>query len=137
MKNYFTHPVMLLSYLAGALLVVGGLMAWVIFPDSELMAEGKDLVQTKQYIALGVGVLSIIFALGAAAKGSKGFMIANLVLGIVAAVAVFTAYIPGDDPDAKLLGISGMQTGYYLALVGTVLLFVMSIVGLVKMKKSA
>lgn len=128
---------MLLLYLSGVLLIIGGLMAWVMFPDSQLMAEGKDLIQTKQYVALGVGVLALIFSLAAAAKGGKGFMIANLVLGIVAAVAVFTAYISGGDPNAQLLGIKGMETGYYLAMVGTVLLFVMSIVGLLKMKKVA
>jgi hypothetical protein len=130
MQN-FRSPVTILSLLGGVLLIVGGLMDWVVVPADSLAGlvagEIESLVGTKSTITVVMGAAILLLTYLAASKKKKIFVIFNIFASIVALMTIMTANIPADD--AALMGLSGMEPGYWAAVVGMILAFVGAVGG--------
>lgn len=135
------HPAVIAALIGAVLLIVGGLMSWLDLSGSAnalvggIVQEANSLVGTKMSMALWIGIIGLLFVLLAGYKAKKGFLVVNVILGLIVLLPLATAYIKPTDPGADLLGIKGMAMGYYIAWIGALLLLIGSIAGVVMMKK--
>lgn len=132
-------PQIIVSALGALLLFIGGLTKWLVVPSISLLnlvASEKDklekMMNTKSKVSLVLGLITLGFLLFGTIKRKKGYLITAVIFSILIIVPVATAYLPKSNSAAKLLRIDGMETAYFVSVLGTILLVGGSIATLVK-----
>lgn len=130
--KHFRHPVILLTLAGCLLLVLGGALKWIIASKGILTDNGipeyKHVKIANRLFTILLGLIGIFITWFSARTKSRFFAIINIIIAVNVLFPLMSAYTPGSESNLNLLGIEGMDIGYYLAVLGWIL-FMLGTIG--------
>lgn len=108
------------SILGGAVLaIIGSLMGWFSFESEVVSSLAEDEFNSRQTAVIVVAILVVIAVKVAAMRGMRALTILATVLALYATLVVFNQLPSQEEKD--LLDVT-IDLGYWLSLIGTVLM---------------
>ena len=151
--NYLKHPIAIGMFLAGGLLFVASLLgvlntaetyqaALKVMQGTQQEKNAQLFLNVSRFFPMGIGVFGLLFSYLAAKNASKIFSILNILFSLVLSAGLGFLYLVVSSTEQR--GASGSYAisdlikpgiGFYIALVGAIILLLASLVSLFVFKK--
>ncbi len=117
-----THPVTIASLIGSLLLIVGPRMDWWKFDDQLWKSFADEALTGKRSVLLFLGFLTVVVMAASALRAQRWLPIVNVLVGVFAFFAIWNERVSASDPTYADLGFQGMATGFWLGVVGCVII---------------